>query len=677
MTSRKHNRGGLRYRTEQAAIGASAASVPITFQRTLMPRSNLDQALVTGLTLTADHAIASLVQDTIAAGALALVAGVDDDHDRRWGQTTLALDLLATAGSLGFQRLLQQRPREPMLVSAARTGAWFTGVSAGAASLIGGYQELRAARGRAPRFPVGIPMTLIATTAAEARRRRLARLNHELPAEQLQVAALRSFAMSLGVTGAAVGFSTATRAVADVVGEGLSRALPGSPAFWRPVGRVAVLGGLFAASRAGAHKLLGNIERREESFETAFDLPPPVREVSGSFESLVPFQTLSRQGRRFVWNLIRPDVIAAVMEEPVTATPIRAYVGLESAPTEDERVALAMAELERTGAFERSWLMFTSPTGTGYVNYAAVGALECLTRGDCATVAMQYSARPSVLSLDRVDEGHLHATKLIAAIGARLAEIPADRRPKFVVFGESLGAWTSQDAFVDRGTAGAVADGVDHAIWIGTPHMSKWKEQVLHDDGPDIDRRLIGVFDNIDEWNALPAATSDDIRYVMITHSDDGVALFGPEIFLRAPEWLGPAGTRPARVPGGMRWVPTTTFFQTLVDMKNSATVVPGQFAAKGHDYRLDLVPFFNAVLGFGEPPERVERIVARLEAQELNRTKWIASHKAAGSSLAAAVAIRWMEEERRAGRDPDVALEASVRALIDEMQDPEPGDAS
>ncbi len=367
---------------------------------------------------------------------------------------------------------------------------------------------------------------------------------------------------------------------------------------------------------------------------------------------------------------MRPDVIAAVMDEPAIATPIRAYVGLESAPTEDERVALAMAELERTGAFERSWLMFTSPTGTGYVNYAAVGALECLSLGDCATVAMQYSARPSVLSLDRVDEGHLHATKLIAAVGARLAEIPVERRPKFVVFGESLGAWTSQDAFVDRGTAGAVADGVDHAIWIGTPHMSKWKEQVLHDDGPEIDRSLVGVFDNIGEWNALPADERDRIRYVMITHSDDGVALFGPEIFVRAPEWLGPVGDRPARVPRGMRWVPTTTFFQTLVDMKNSATVVPGQFAAKGHDYRLDLVPFFNAVLGFEHSADCVQRIVTRLETQELNRTKWIASHKAAGSSLAAAVAIRWMDEERKAGRDPDATLEASVRALIDEMQE-------
>ena len=76
------------------------------------------------------------------------------------------------------------------------------------------------------------------------------------------------------------------------------------------------------------------------------------------------------------------------------------------------------------------------------------------------------------------------------------------------------------------------------------------------------------------------------------------------------------------------------------------------------------------AVLGFAQPSECVERIISRLETQELNRTRWIKSHRAAGTSLAAAVAIRWMEQERAAGRDPDAALEASVRALIAEMDD-------
>ena len=54
-----------------------------------------------------------------------------------------------------------------------------------------------------------------------------------------------------------------------------------------------------------------------------------------------------------------------------------------------------------------------SPTGTGYVNYVAVETAEYLSR----------------------------------ALGQR----PADRPPRVVLFGESLGAWTSQDAFAHRG----------------------------------------------------------------------------------------------------------------------------------------------------------------------------------------------------------------------------------
>ena len=46
--------------------------------------------------------------------------------------------------------------------------------------------------------------------------------------------------------------------------------------------------------------------------------------------------------------------------------------------------------------------MLISPTGTGYVNYCAVAAAEYLTLGDIATVTLQYSKRPSPLSLGRI-----------------------------------------------------------------------------------------------------------------------------------------------------------------------------------------------------------------------------------------------------------------------------------
>jgi len=326
-----------------------------------------------------------------------------------------------------------------------------------------------------------------------------------------------------------------------------------------------------------------------------------------------------------------------------------------------------MQELERTNAFDRSWLMVASPTGTGYVNYAAVSILEFLTRGDCATMAMQYSARPSPLSLDRVSEGRKHMGMLAAALRDRLAQCPPERRPKVVLFGESLGAWTSQDAFVGSGTQGLVDAGIDFAIWIGTPHFSKWKERVLYDDRPDVDRSLIGVFDHIEELEALDAAERERLRFVMITHYNDGVGAFGPELVIQAPEWLGPPETRQATVPKGMRWTPTTGFFQVLVDMKNAANVVPGVFAATGHDYRADLLPFFHAVLGLKATPEQLTAVGAWLEARESLQSQWMKTHGAVEKGLAATVLQRWMQEEREAGRDADERLIQLFRTVARE----------
>jgi uncharacterized membrane protein len=270
------------------------------------------------------------------------------------------------------------------------------------------------------------------------------------------------------------------------------------------------------------------------------------------------------------------------------------FIGLESAPTEAERVALALAELERTGAFDRSLLMVISPTGTGYVNYVAVETAAYLTRGDLASVAMQYSLRPSPLSLDRVREGRHHYRMLIDAIHNALTQRPPERRPRVVLFGESLGAWTSQDAFAHRGTQGLLDAGIDGAIWIGTPYMSKWKTEVLNSDRPDVDRSLVGRFNDFGELQALDPEARQRLRYVMITHDNDAVGHFGLDLLVRAPDWLGPARTRAATVPGAEQWRSPTTFVQTLVDMKNAANVVPGQFEARGHDYRADLARFIR-----------------------------------------------------------------------------------
>jgi uncharacterized membrane protein len=249
-----------------------------------------------------------------------------------------------------------------------------------------------------------------------------------------------------------------------------------------------------------------------------------------------------------------------------------------------------MAELERTGAFDRELLMVISPTGTGYVNYVAVETAAYLTRGNIASVAMQYSLRPSPLSLDRVAEGRHHYRMLIDAIAA---------------------------------------------LWIGTPYMSKWKQEVLDGDRPDSDRSLVGRFNDFGELEALAPKARERLRYVMITHANDAVGHFGLDLLVRAPDWLGPAATRAATVPGAEQWLCPTTFVQTLVDMKNAANVIPGQFEARGHDYRADLARFIREVYRLPATDAQLAAVEAALRASELDRKRRLDAAKAAKNGRA------------------------------------------
>jgi uncharacterized membrane protein len=653
-------------RAEQAGIMVAGANVPLTFQRTLMPRNSVDQAIVTGLSISTNRALVTLVQESIQSGALWLSRGKRGAQRVNPTKTAVALDLAAVAAGIAVQRAAKQHEDEPLLRAAERTAGFWLSVSGAAGAMVGGLDEALdlTERGRRRSIPVLLGATAALAGAGEWWRIRRSREDANLPPQDAQIQTARALALGLGVSVATSGMAAFERRAAARLARVLARVLPGEETLWQPVGHAVALGGFVMAGRFASQRAFAKIEHQQGAVETAFDIAPPSPMLSGSHESHVQFATLSLQGRRFVWMVTPEDVIANVVDAPAVAQPIRVYVGLESAPTEAERVELALQELERTGAFDRSWLMVVSPTGTGYVNYAAVSALEFLARGDCATTAMQYAARPSVLSLSRVSEGRAHMKLLLDGIRDRL-NARGGKRPKIVVFGESLGAWTSQDPFVDGGTQGLDDAGIDYAIWIGTPHFSKWKNQVLAGEPKNVDASAFGVFNDIEEFRAVDADARKQLRFVMITHHDDGVALFGPELTLQAPTWLGDPSTRPSSVPRGMRWVPTTTFFQVLTDMKNSANVVPGVFAAKGHDYRADLLPFFDAVLGFNETPERLAAIGSWLEARERMRSEWVKAHGDAGRSLSVSILERLFERERAAGRDPDSELLQVIREVI------------
>lgn len=631
-----------------AAVAASA--VPYTFQRTLMTRSNLDQALVTGLSYAITQALVTALQEALQSGALLASRGDGKGSDARgWSRAAIGLDLAAVAAGVGLQRVLEQRSEERLTRASGRAVGQVVAVTGGAGAVVGAIQETTGLKGgwRAGATFAGV--TAAVSGQREWSRRRASMLLNEQDLESSEISGLKSLGMGAAVAGGAAVVGGVEGKIATRVSELLARILPGGAAVWRPIGHVVSLGALLSAGRLAAQRVFAMIEGQQFSVEPAIDVPPLYPEVSGGPGSSVDFHTLAKMGRRFVWTTRIPEIIEGVTGEKAKAMPIRVYVGLQSAETEEERVALAIEELDRTGAFDRSWLMITTPTGTGYGNYAAAGALEFLSLGDCANVVMQYGARPSPISLDRVSEGRKQARMLIDAIRAKLEERPADQRPTVVMFGESLGAWSSQDAFIDQGTQGLVDAGIDYAIWIGTPMESKWKEQVLRDVRPDVDRSLLGVFNDIEEWESLPESERDRIRYVMITHYNDGVAVFGPGLAVQAPEWLGDPDTRPPTVPRSQRWIPVTTFIQALIDNKNAARVEPGVFNADGHDYRADLVPFFSAVLGFGASDDRQAAIVTALETEESRRTRWISERGKVGESMAAVILDKVREQDPEA----------------------------
>ena len=113
------------------------------------------------------------------------------------------------------------------------------------------------------------------------------------------------------------------------------------------------------------------------------------------------------------------------------------------------------------------------------------------------------------------------------------------------------------------------------------------------------------------------------VRYVLLSHDNDGVTKFGPDLLNRRPAWLGPSRPTPEDVPGrsprgipvGMRWRPVTTFFQTLVDMKNAQ--VPGDYVAWAHDYRADLPEFIRDVFALECSVEQLQRIRDAVQRRE------------------------------------------------------------
>ncbi|WP_395309925.1 alpha/beta hydrolase [Mycobacterium sp. AMU20-3851] len=346
---------------------------------------------------------------------------------------------------------------------------------------------------------------------------------------------------------------------------------------------------------------------------------PMEPEKSGSPTSFAPWDSLGYQGRNFVSGGPDAAELTRLNGRPARE-PIRVYAGLQTADTDEARMAVLLSELERTGAFERELLVIIPTTGTGWVNPVAARAVESMYNGDTALVGMQYSYLPSWISFLGDREKSVDAARLmIDGIHRRWAALPEADRPELALYGESLGSFAGQGAF---GWLPDIAEmGFSGVLWVGPPHESSlWSGLVVRRDPgtPEVEPR----YDNGRTVRFSQAAGPADVqrvaappwegtRVLFLQHASDPIVWWSPNLLFSRPDWLRePPG---AGRTESMRWYPIVTFWQVSADITNASGMPEGH----GHNYGDSVLDGWVAVAPpAGWTPDDTERIRADLEAK-------------------------------------------------------------
>jgi uncharacterized membrane protein len=378
--------------------------------------------------------------------------------------------------------------------------------------------------------------------------------------------------------------------------------------------------------------LVGRLSRANSRIEPAFSSPPSNGHVSGGPNSISPYAHLGLQGRRYVSEVVTPEVIEKTLGVSAIAHPIRAYVGVELEPIyATGRSELALDEMERLGAFDRSHLLLVSPTGTGWVDHTMIESAEILTRGDIATACIQYGKAPSFLELQGVSLGRAQFRQLLWGVKQRLLAVPEEKRPKVLVFGESLGAWSSSDVVMHQGIAGFDHYGIHRALWFGLPGLARWSKTGMREGrNPLTPEGTVDAFDHFEQYQALTADEKASLRAIVVDHDNDPISQISLRLAVKRPPWLD--GHRGRGVPETMKWTPVITFTQVITDAMNAMVTIPGEFKSFGHDYRADTAEFVRAAYDL---PALSEEQMAALHDTLIERELDRAARIKAGKEMA------------------------------------------
>lgn len=310
---------------------------------------------------------------------------------------------------------------------------------------------------------------------------------------------------------------------------------------------------------------------------------PTTSDRTGSPASLVKWKELGRMGRRFIASGPTAVEISAITGRPAQQ-PVRVYVGLAAGDTAQARARLALDELKRQHGFERKLLIVITPTGTGWIDPAAMDTVEYLHHGDVASVAMQYSYLNSPLSLlFQPEYGAEAARALFVEIYGYWTTLPKDKRPKLYLHGLSLGALNSEKS---AELFEMIGDPIAGALWSGPPFESRNWRSITANRNPGSPAWLPefrdGRFVRFMNQNGptVPAdAPWGPMRVVYLQYASDAITFFAYRDAYRPPAWM--SAPRGPDVAPELRWYPIVTMLQLALDMA-VATNTPMGF---GHVY--------------------------------------------------------------------------------------------
>ncbi len=630
-----------------------------SFGPSLMPRAAMHQGMAAGISILAAEAVGSGVDATI----------------RRFvpGEAPFALRIgaraVVAAAGLAVSRIPETED-ESTAKASLRTAGRLAAVGAVGGAVYEGGMELR---NRVP-SKSGLRPIITGTAGLAA----ALYYSKDLLATREGIIQRWTADDKPATLGASLGIGFAAATVGRGIGRGFLASRGSFVRFFGEdrahalIGRTANAAVWAAGGTALYYAGVSFIARKNEEIEPAYSTPPDSPYVSAGPNSASPFDELGLQGRRFVTDVVTPDLIESTLGEPAIAHPIRAFVGVNSDPLYPSgRSEMMLDELERLGAFDRSYLLLVSPTGTGWVDQTMIEAAELYARGDIATACIQYGRGPSFLEVQKVKLGATQFRGLLWGVKKRLDGMPEDKRPKVLVFGESLGSWSSSDVVMHQGIEGFDHYGIDRALWFGLVGLAKWSKTGMRQGSGDlVPPGTVEAFDNFGQYQELTEEQQDRLRAVIVDHDNDPIAQMSFRWAVKRPPWL--AGTARGRgVAETMDWVPIITFVQIMVDAMNAMVVVPGQFKSFGHDYRADTADFVHAAYQLAAVTDDQKQAVAEtLLKLEVARGERIKNAKQQAKDQGVAI-----ERTKRPGFIPNRAPIDPDEAAIEITPGDAPGD--